>query len=64
MNASLQAETAAKMDALLDQAVKIDTSPFILSPFEAERKPALLARAFKAELWRPKISAYGHGFHL
>jgi hypothetical protein len=30
--------------------VKIDTSPFILSPIEAERKAAMLDRAFKREL--------------
>jgi len=29
---------------------KFDTSPFILFPFEAERKPALLDRAFKGGL--------------
>jgi hypothetical protein len=29
---------------------KLDTSPFILSPFEAERKAAILDRAFKGEL--------------
>jgi len=28
----------------------IDTSPFILSPFEAERKSVMLDRAFKGEL--------------
>ena len=50
----LQAETTVKdtgqavpeLDALLSQTVKIDTSPWILSPFEAERKPGILDRAF------------------
>jgi hypothetical protein len=36
--------------ALLDQTVKIDTSPLILSPFEVERKPAIHDRAVKGEL--------------
>ena len=34
----LQAETAAELAALRNPRMEIDTSPLILSPFEAERK--------------------------
>lgn len=42
----LPAGTAAELAALPYQTVKFDPSPFILSPFEAERKPAGLDRTF------------------
>jgi hypothetical protein len=37
---SSQRFAATGLDALLSQTAKIDTSPFILSPFEAERTSA------------------------
>jgi hypothetical protein len=37
---SSQRFDATGLDALLSQTAKIDTSPFILSPFEAERTSA------------------------
>jgi hypothetical protein len=40
---------AVGLAALLAQTVKIDTSPFILSPFELEGKPTIRERAFKGE---------------
>jgi len=42
-------QAAAEFDALLDQIMKIGTSPLIL-PLEADEKAALLDRAFKGEL--------------
>jgi len=44
----LQAETAGRhslhlpLDTLMEPQVKIDPSPFILAPIEAERKAAIL----------------------
>jgi hypothetical protein len=46
----LQAETAAELAALWNPRMEMDTSPFILSPSEAERKPAILDEAFEGEL--------------
>ena len=45
MKNHLEAETAAELDALRKPQMRIDTSPFILSPFEAERKFALRGSA-------------------
>ncbi len=42
-------QAAAELAVLLDETVKIDTSPLILSPFEAERKPATLDRTLNGE---------------
>ena len=50
MKNRLQVETAAELAALRKPQMKIDTSPFILYPVEAERKLVLLDRACKGEL--------------
>jgi hypothetical protein len=42
--------TAAGLNALIEAQMKIDTSTFILCPFQAERRLAIPDWAFKGEL--------------